>query len=229
MLLTYENVLPMDYFNNPTFRLPTRKMRSILKLDLDYKSSVYKLMQEFVTLMALCVREAAQTRQYQLMFEGKCNKMSSFDYSQLMYQDGWLLPEFNLLFKEHIDQNMLATGYLYSYQLDVKIDDAAIMKLEYLLRRQIVDYVYILRYYQSRPENELEDHKIFMNALEHAIGIASGMFNLTLAEHKLPPWYEDDTDDEDDKEDNAHDKIDEDDTESEYESDNELSDASTEF
>ncbi|AQQ80327.1 ORF60 [Betabaculovirus altermyunipunctae] len=184
MILSYENVLPADYFfGGPTlFHRPTAEMKRVEGLyTSDLTVRTYKQMQEFVCLMADYMREARHDHRF---------------------DDSWLVPPFLLRFADEVTHESIVSGRLYPCQLDVKsVDHTVFRNMDYLLRRIVVDYNYIWRYYQC-----LGDHDSFTSLLGHAVGVASSMFRLDLAEHNEPAWcsvYTDTDTDDDDELDNS--------------------------
>lgn len=170
MILTYANVLPTNITTDFYCCKPTEKILLISKnLTLNDQTRVYKLIQEIIGEVARCVRSAQTVRLDQ-------------------EDDSLLLAPFKITFDRHtITHTMLAIGNIYKYQLDLdgNANHKDLDKIEFLLRRMIVDYNCLWRHHQCVVPNEAQQHlRSYASLLEYAVGVLSNFFQLTLAEHQ---------------------------------------------
>jgi hypothetical protein len=170
MILTYDNVLPEDFTTNFYCSKPTAKMRLIGKnVTLESATKVYKLIQEMICEVTRCVRNAQLVRLDQK-------------------DDPLLLKPFNISFGRHkITHTMLAAGEIYDYQLEIteNATNRDLDKIEFLLRRVIVDYNCLWRYHQCIIQDPAQQrYRNYASLLEYAVGVISRFLKLTLAEHQ---------------------------------------------
>lgn len=205
MLLNVETVLPADYFrrNHTMFHKLTYKMIIITK-KYDGRDRLYNLMMAVVTMLAEKMKYAVMKRQHGV-YTGTRNK---YDYNNLVYKDGYLVEPFTLKFKKAITHELLMCGEVYEFELETdKATNLDVVKMEILLRRQLVYYTHVWRYYQTHPyHNNLEHNVVFVKHLGEILGMASSMFNINLAEHVNPDNYDSDSSSSSDDDDDHRDK-----------------------